>query len=71
MLIERVTGTLEGKAGSFVIAHLGIMERGKPDLRDAIVPDSGSGELTGLSGSLTIRIEGGVHYYDLDYSLTP
>ena len=71
VLIERVTGSLDGKAGSFMLAHIGIMDRGKPDLRVTIVPDSGSGALKGLTGTLTIRIENNVHYYDLDYRLTP
>jgi hypothetical protein len=71
VLIERVTGMLDGRAGSFALAHLGVMDRGKPELRVTIVPDSGSGGLAGISGTLVIRIEGGKHYYDLDYRLTP
>lgn len=71
VLIERVTGSLDGRAGSFALAHLGVMDRGKPELRVTIVPDSGSGGLAGISGTLVIRIEGGKHYYDLDYRLTP
>lgn len=69
VLIERVTGTLDGKAGSFALAHLGVMDRGKPELRVMIVPDSGSGGLAGISGTLTIRIEGGKHFYDLEYRI--
>ena len=69
VLIERVTGSLAGKTGSFALAHLGVMDRGKPELRVTIVPDSGSGELTGISGTLIIRIESGKHFYDLDYRL--
>jgi hypothetical protein len=69
VMIERVMGTLDGKAGSFALAHIGVMDRGKPDLRVMIVPDSGSGGLTGISGTLVIRIEGGKHYYDLDYRI--
>ena len=71
VLIERVTGSLDGKAGGFMLAHIGIMDRGKPDLRVIIVPDSGSGALKGLSGSLIIRIECGAHFYELDYRLAP
>ncbi|MFZ4690766.1 MAG: DUF3224 domain-containing protein [Polymorphobacter sp.] len=71
VLIERVTGTLDGKVGSFALAHIGIMDRGKPDLRVSIVPDSGSGALTGISGTLVIRIEGGKHFYDLAFRLPP
>jgi hypothetical protein len=69
VLIERVTGSLAGKDGSFMLAHIGIMDRGKPDLRITIVPDSGSGALAGITGTLTIRIEGGAHFYDLVYNL--
>lgn len=69
VLIERVTGTLDGKAGSFALAHLGLMARGVPDLRIAIVPGSGSGALAGIAGSLDIRIEGKQHFYDLNYAL--
>ena len=71
VMIERVTGSLDGKAGSFALAHIGVMDRGKPDLRVMIVPDSGSGALAGISGTLVIRIEGGKHFYDLDYRLPP
>jgi hypothetical protein len=71
VMIERVTGTLDGKAGSFALAHIGVMDRGKPELRVTIVPDSGSGALAGISGTLAIRIEAGKHFYDLDYRLTP
>ena len=69
--LERVTGVLQGRAGSFVLQHYGIMNRGVPDLRVTIVPDSGTGELTGVAGTLDIRIADGKHYYDLDYTLTP
>jgi hypothetical protein len=67
--VERVTGALEGRSGSFLLHHTGIMTRGAPGLTVGVVPDSGSGELTGLRGSLNIRIEGGKHYYDFDYTL--
>jgi hypothetical protein len=67
--VERVTGALEGRSGSFLLHHTGIMTRGAPGLTVAVVPDSGSGELAGLRGSLNIRIEGGKHYYDFDYTL--
>ncbi len=69
VMIERVTGTLDGQAGSFALAHIGVMDRGKPDLKVMIVPDSGSGALAGITGTLTIRIEGGKHFYDIDYRL--
>jgi hypothetical protein len=67
--VERVTGAVEGRSGSFLLHHTGIMTRGAPGLAVAVVPDSGSGELAGLSGTLNIRIEGGKHYYDFDYTL--
>jgi hypothetical protein len=67
--IERVSGALHGRQGSFVLMHYGLMERGTPSLRVAVVPDSGTGELTGISGELTIRIEQGRHEYAFEYEL--
>lgn len=67
--MEKVQGTLEGRRGSFLLHHSGTMERGAAGLKVAVVADSGSGELAGLSGTLQIRIEGGKHYYDFDYTL--
>ncbi|MYM30148.1 DUF3224 domain-containing protein [Duganella sp. CY15W] len=67
--IERVTGTLDGRSGSFLLHHTGVMTRGSPGLTVAVAPDSGSEQLAGLSGSLHIRIEGGKHYYDFEYAL--
>ena len=67
--IERVTGTLEGRRGSFVLQHSGAMGGGATDLAVRVVPDSGTEELAGLSGTMAIRIEGGGHFYDLEYSL--
>lgn len=67
--LEKVTGTLQGKAGSFALEHNATMERGKPFLNIIVVPDSGTGDLTGLAGTMKIRIEGGKHYYDFDYTL--
>lgn len=66
---ERVSGTLAGREGGFVLQHWGMMDRGAQELQVRIVPDSGSGELNGISGELSIRIEDGVHYYTLDYHL--
>jgi hypothetical protein len=71
VLIEQVQGTLDGRAGSFALAHMGLMDRSKPDLRVVIVPDSGTGALAGISGTLAIRIEAGKHFYDLEYRLDP
>ncbi|WP_373046912.1 DUF3224 domain-containing protein [Vulgatibacter sp.] len=67
--IERVTGTLDGRRGTFVLQHNGVMERGASSLSVTVVPDSGTGELRGLSGSLAIRIEAGQHHYDFEYEL--
>jgi len=67
--IERVTGTLQGRQGSFVLQHSGVMTRGEPGLRITVVPDSGTGELVGLSGTMTIVIAEGKHSYLLEYSL--
>lgn len=67
--MERVTGTLGGRSGAFVLQHSATMTRGAPQLSVTIVPDSGAGELAGLAGSLRIIIEGGKHSYELDYTL--
>ena len=67
--IERVAGTLGGRTGSFVLQHTGTMSRGEPSLSITVVPDSGTGELAGLSGRLGIEIrEGGAHFYDFEYT---
>lgn len=67
--IERITGTLEGKTGSFVLLHRGVMTKGVPDLSVTIVPDSGTGGFAGISGTFKIIIEGKKHSYELEYSL--
>ena len=67
--VERVTGTLKGKKGSFAMHHTGVMNRGKPELRITVVPDSGTDDLQGLTGTMSIRIESGKHFYDFEYSL--
>jgi Protein of unknown function (DUF3224) len=68
--IDQFTGKLDGRSGGFVLVHRGTMTKaGAADLQVVVAPDSGTGELEGLSGTLTIRVEGGKHYYDLDYSL--
>jgi hypothetical protein len=67
--IERVTGTLEHRAGSFVLIHTGTMTRGVPQLVIGVVPDSGTDQLMGLSGSMTINIVDGEHFYDFEYTL--
>ena len=67
--IERVAGTLKGRKGSFILQHNGVMTRGTPSLVISIVPDSGTDQLDGLRGTMSIRIEGGKHFYDLTYTL--
>ncbi len=67
--IERVNGTLQNRAGSFVLQHTGTMNRGAPKLEVGVVPDSGTDELTGLCGTMKIIIEGGVHSYEFEYAL--
>jgi Protein of unknown function (DUF3224) len=68
--MEIVNGTLGGHKGTFVLQHSGTMNRGQQQLSVTVVPDSGTGELRGLSGSMKIRIEpGGKHFYDFDYQI--
>ena len=68
--IERVSGTLHGRIGTFVLQHSATMNRGAPQLAIAVVPDSGTGELAGLTGTMAIRIEpGGAHFYEFEYTL--
>lgn len=67
--IERVTGTLGGRRGSFTLQHHATMTRGVPALSIRVVPDSGSGELAGLSGTMAIEIRDGAHFYAFDYEL--
>ncbi|NMM41321.1 DUF3224 domain-containing protein [Pseudoalteromonas arctica] len=67
--IEQVVGTLAGKQGSFVLQHFGTMDKGQDSLILNVVPDSGSHELTGLSGKMAIRIEAGIHFYDFEYQI--
>ena len=69
--VERVTGTLHGRSGSFTLQHNATMTRGAPYLNIVVVPDSGSGELAGLTGSMKIVIaDGGKHAYELDYAFS-
>ena len=67
--VERITGTLHGKQGSFALQHTGIMNRGTPTLSVTVVPDSGTGALAGLTGKMDIIIEGKLHKYVLDYEI--
>jgi hypothetical protein len=68
--LERVTGTLKGRSGSFVLHHTGIMNRGVPQLSIGVVPDSGTGQLAGIAGKMMINIaKDGKHSYDFEYTL--
>jgi hypothetical protein len=67
--MERVTGTLKGRTGSFVLQHSGTMTRGTPQLSVTVVPDSGTGGLEGLAGTLIVKIDDGKHSYDFEYTL--
>ncbi len=67
--IEHVTGSLQGRSGSFVLQHHGLMDRGAQQLVIVVVPGSGSGELAGLTGTMGIRIAEGKHHYSFDGTL--
>lgn len=67
--VERVSGTLNGRRGTFVLQHSGIMTRGTPQLTVIVVPDSGTDALAGLNGTLTINVADGQHSYDFEYTL--
>jgi hypothetical protein len=67
--MEQVTGTLDGHAGSFALEHVGVMEAGSYKLSVVVVPGSGTGDLTGISGTLNIVIAGGKHSYTFEYAL--
>jgi hypothetical protein len=67
--MEFVTGTLHGRRGAFALQHSGTMNRGVPQLSVTVVPDSGTGELAGLSGRMTIDLSGGKHAYFFDYAI--
>ena len=67
--IERVSGALHDRRGTFVLQHSGTMTRGAPQLTITVVPDSGTAQLVGLFGNMTITIADGEHSYELEYSL--
>ena len=69
--LEVVTGTLHGHTGTFVLQHSATMNRGVPTMSITVVPDSGTGELTGLTGKMNIIITDGKHSYEFDYTLAP
>lgn len=67
--LEQVTGNLHGRQGSFVLQHSSTMNRGVPEQNISVVPDSGTDELAGLSGKLTIKLADGKHFYEFEYAL--
>jgi hypothetical protein len=67
--MERVSGTLQGRAGTFVLQHSGTMTRGAQQLTITVVPDSGTGQLAGLTGKMVIIITDGKHSYEFEYTL--
>ncbi len=67
--MEKVTGTLHGHTGTFVLQHTATMNRGTPQLSITVVPDSGTGDLAGITGKMNIIIADGKHSYDFEYTL--
>ena len=67
--IERVTGTLHGRSGSFLLQHSGTMTPSSQQTTITVVPGSGTGGLEGIAGTLAIEIEDGEHFYDFEYTL--
>jgi len=67
--MERVTATIGGRSGAFVLEHTGLMDRGRPSLTILVVPDSGTDGLAGIAGTMTIEIREGTHFYAFDYTL--
>jgi len=67
--MEQVTGTLNGRKGSFALQHTGTMTRGAAQLSVTVVPDSGTGELVGLAGKMEIKIADGKHFYEFAFTL--
>lgn len=67
--LERVTGSVEGRDGSFCLQHSSTMERGKQKQSITVIPDSGTGQLQGISGSMVVEIVKGQHFYNFEYSL--
>jgi hypothetical protein len=67
--IEKVSGTLKGRTGTFILQHTGTMNRGVPQLSITVVPDSGTGQLTGITGNFKVIIADGKHSYEFEYTL--
>ena len=66
--IERVTGSLHGRTGTFALLHRGVMTRGEAELSIIVVPDSGTDQLIGLAGTMAINVVEGKHAYDFEYT---
>ena len=69
--LEQVSATLEGRQGTFFLQHFGLMDKGAPTLTVSVIPDSATGDLSGLQGTMTIDISGGQHRYTFTYQLPP
>ncbi|UQU63219.1 DUF3224 domain-containing protein [Couchioplanes caeruleus] len=69
--IDHITGTLEGLRGSFVLQHFGLMDRGSGTLTVRVVPDSGTDELTGITGTFEIDNSSDEHRYVFTYDIEP
>jgi Protein of unknown function (DUF3224) len=67
--LERVNGKLAARSGNFILVHNGVMNRGTPSLKLEVAPDSGTGELVGISGQMQIEIKDGKHFYRFEYAL--
>jgi len=67
--IEKIVGTLNGRKGTFVLQHSATMTRGEGQLSITVVPGSGTDQLEGLSGKMSIKIDGGKHFYEFEYTL--
>ena len=67
--MERVNGVLHGRTGTFALQHSGTMTRGEPQLSVTVVPDSGTGQLVGITGTMTIKIVERKHFYEFEYTL--
>lgn len=65
--IERVVGSLDGRAGTFILQHSGVMDRGATSLSLTVVPDSGTAQLVGLRGRMDIQVTDGVHHYVFEH----
>ncbi len=68
--IERVTGALQSRSGSFLLQHSGTMTPTSQESTITVVPGSGTAELEGIAGTMSIEIKNGKHFYDFEYTLS-